>query len=469
MPLITSGSNASFTVPAGYTIDVNCPGGWVQLEFPTGTKVFEGNPAGQTFGPYTGGTAKLTSVQGPIYYEVIPGASGGVAFDPSSVAVGSRSFGNAIAALGDSITANSSGGSGIYTTQGERSWAQQAAFQSGRKFFVSSTSGTGGARTDQIIASNLPAILNNVDFNTGASVVKPAYCAVLAGTNDVSQGVANSVILGNLQNIYDQLLAKGIIPVACTLTPRTDLIPGVMKLNYAIAELARQYKIPLADFWSVCVDSSTGGWLSGYNADTVHPNGAGAYAMGTELARALSFLPSRTIPFLYDGTGVTWSNSLFRTGTSGTPTGWSFDFAGSNCTPTQGTDAAVAGQALTLTAAGTGAGFALRGPSTGLSVTPGNWVAFMFRLNFAPAGSSPKFDVFIRKAPYDGTNLIGGLQTGTTTVPSTGGWVDYMQVFKIPSGVTSLYAEVNVQGLASVLKLGQFAAIDLTANGIVPA
>ena len=89
MPQITSGSNATFTVPSGYFIDVQCPGGWVQLECPVGTKVFEGNPAGQSFGPYSGGSAKLTSVKGDLYYEVDPKTGGvNVPFDPSNVAIG---------------------------------------------------------------------------------------------------------------------------------------------------------------------------------------------------------------------------------------------------------------------------------------------------------------------------------------------------------------------------------------------
>jgi hypothetical protein len=94
MPQITSGSNATFTVPSGYIIDVQCPGGWVQLEFPVGTKVFEGNPAGRTFGPFAGGSAKLTSVKGDIYYEVDPNSSGAVPFDPSSVAITGGTIGD---------------------------------------------------------------------------------------------------------------------------------------------------------------------------------------------------------------------------------------------------------------------------------------------------------------------------------------------------------------------------------------
>jgi hypothetical protein len=89
MPQIASGSNATFTVPSGYVIDVQCPGGWVQLEFPVGTKVFEGNPAGRTFGPYSGGSAKLTSVKGDIYYEVDPASSGGAPY-LGQVATGCR-------------------------------------------------------------------------------------------------------------------------------------------------------------------------------------------------------------------------------------------------------------------------------------------------------------------------------------------------------------------------------------------
>lgn len=80
MPQIAAGGNATFTVPAGGFITVQSREGWVQLEFPTGTKVYEGNPGNQVFGPYVGGSARLVSVQGPIYYEtsVAAGNSGPV-------------------------------------------------------------------------------------------------------------------------------------------------------------------------------------------------------------------------------------------------------------------------------------------------------------------------------------------------------------------------------------------------------
>lgn len=69
MPQIAAGANASFTVPAGGSITIQCREGWVQLEYPSGTKIYEGNPANQVFGPFAGGTAKITSVQGAVYYE----------------------------------------------------------------------------------------------------------------------------------------------------------------------------------------------------------------------------------------------------------------------------------------------------------------------------------------------------------------------------------------------------------------
>src|SRR6478609_9695516 len=96
MPQITSGGNATFTVAANNVIDVQCPGGWIQLEYPVGTKVFEGNPAGRTFGPYAAGSAKLTSVKGDIYYEVDPSPAANVPFDPNNVSIGGGVIGTAV-------------------------------------------------------------------------------------------------------------------------------------------------------------------------------------------------------------------------------------------------------------------------------------------------------------------------------------------------------------------------------------
>jgi len=68
MPVINSGSSATVAVSAGDTLTIQNPGGWAQVESPIGTRIWEGSQAHQTF-KLPAGTAKITSVQGAIYYE----------------------------------------------------------------------------------------------------------------------------------------------------------------------------------------------------------------------------------------------------------------------------------------------------------------------------------------------------------------------------------------------------------------
>ena len=88
MPFIASGANATFNVAATNSISVQCPGGFVQLEFPVGTKLFEGNVGtGRTFGPFAAGSAKLTSLQSGIFFEVVLREAQNTPFDPANVVV----------------------------------------------------------------------------------------------------------------------------------------------------------------------------------------------------------------------------------------------------------------------------------------------------------------------------------------------------------------------------------------------
>lgn len=71
MPKINAGSSATVSIPAGSVISVSAGGGLLRFEYPTGTVLFEGDGADQTFGPYpTTANSTITSLMGGIDYVV---------------------------------------------------------------------------------------------------------------------------------------------------------------------------------------------------------------------------------------------------------------------------------------------------------------------------------------------------------------------------------------------------------------
>lgn len=89
MPILSSGSNVTLTVSAGQILTVQSDQAIFDFENPVGTRLGEYG-ADTVFGPFTSsGSVKLSSVQGPVYYELASKPVGqSVPFDPSNVAIG---------------------------------------------------------------------------------------------------------------------------------------------------------------------------------------------------------------------------------------------------------------------------------------------------------------------------------------------------------------------------------------------
>lgn len=156
----------------------------------------------------------------------------------------------------------------------------------------SGTFATGSRTTAEIIGYLPDAIASSVDIFT-----------VEAGTNDISAGVASSVIIANLKTIYDTLLAAGkkvivlpILPRAYSLT--TAQLANILAVNNFIRAYASRnstantvgYKeVVLADPSSYWQDGTNTGYypIGGTGAtngavtyDGLHPSTLGAQLIG---------------------------------------------------------------------------------------------------------------------------------------------------------------------------------------------
>jgi LysM repeat protein len=98
--------------------------------------------------------------------------------------------------------------------------------------------------------------------------VRPAVALIMFGTNDVT-GMATGNFERNLRQVIEITIQRGIIPVISTIPPMTGRSDGarVPVFNTIIKALAREYDIPLWDYWAALQPLPS----YGLTLDGVHP------------------------------------------------------------------------------------------------------------------------------------------------------------------------------------------------------
>ena len=104
-------------------------------------------------------------------------------------------------------------------------------------------------------------------------LVKPSVALIMLGTNDVVS-TSDANFEADMRQVIELTIADGIVPVLSTIPPlfRTGLDGRSEQLNVIIVRLAREYDIPLWDYWSALQGLPN----SGMGPDGVHPNWAPA-------------------------------------------------------------------------------------------------------------------------------------------------------------------------------------------------
>ena len=104
-------------------------------------------------------------------------------------------------------------------------------------------------------------------------LVKPSLALIMLGTNDVVS-TSDPQFEAEMRKVIELTIADGIVPVLSTIPPlfRTGLEGRSDQLNVIITRLAREYDIPLWDYWSALQGLPN----SGMGPDGVHPKWAPA-------------------------------------------------------------------------------------------------------------------------------------------------------------------------------------------------
>jgi len=230
--------------------------------------------------------------------------------------------------LGDSFTGNGGGhlspGAIASLTAGSITYDEKLNYSRGfwvwamnllgQRLRVIHDAGVGGETTVQILA------------RTPGDVVafKPGWCHLLAGINDVSQGIPLATTKANLTSIWNQLDAAGIRIIVGTIGPLAAYVSTqkaqIEQINAWIRDQARQRGMVLVDYHAVLVNPVGGGpgiYALGLNFDSTHPNTLGSYFMGLAMANAISpLIAGAPFPYLLSGQGD--STNLLVEGRFGT-------------------------------------------------------------------------------------------------------------------------------------------------------
>lgn len=254
-----------------------------------------------------------------------------------------------LAALGDSITACDNGtnyewSTAIYDTN--CSWLEVAVIKSNSSIEYGGNFGVPGETSTQILARVSTVI-----------AAAPTHCTILAGANDSSAATVKT----NIQAIASALRAAGITPILCTLPPNRTLSDSavqtkIRQVNAWLRAYSLSTGVPLLDFYSVLANPADGDYLSGYYADTVHPNRAAYALMANEVIRVLA--PQGTTAYRRVDNSLLGSevvtNGLFLNFTGADANNFTTVLSDANITTSQSTDTSFAGgKALQLANVGT--------------------------------------------------------------------------------------------------------------------
>lgn len=125
-------------------------------------------------------------------------------------------------------------------------------------------------------------------FERDVLAAKPRALVVLAGVNDLFQGIAEEILRRNLEAIYEKAARAGIPAVACSILPYNIATPGVRQKmkrmnDWIRAEAARRGMIFCDTARAV---EGAPGMLAG-TSDGLHPDVSGYRKMAEVIAPAL--------------------------------------------------------------------------------------------------------------------------------------------------------------------------------------
>lgn len=296
----------------------------------------------------------------------------------------------------------------------------------------------------------------------------PAKCLFMGGANDVGASFSVSTYGATVTQIYRQLRAAGIEMIVCSLSPRAGSPQGLntMKANRWLQRFAEAHGLHFVDMYTPVVDASTGGFLSTYSGDGLHPNAAGARVLGQALSDQLSAVYPKNAPFSAfwqtDPTNlITGGGFNVDTNADGIADNWSVSGAAGTYTFSLVTDTSVKGkwQQIQITVAGSR--FFNQTIASGWSV--GDRVAFSGRVSTTVEAGSLSAYVIVA---FTGGTPARFASLYNCAADISDGRFYYEGVVPIGTSAMSVQVQNNGTGTGTI-KVAELSLVNLTTLGLV--
>ncbi len=230
---------------------------------------------------------------------------------------GSAQFASArrVGFLGDSITY------GVGAAAGQN-WTQQ----------LTKIIGSANVSADSQVNAGVPGNTSgNMLARYGTAIrgsgVKFLY--LLAGTNDIAQGVPLATFAANMQAIYQMTQQDGIKLIVGTIPPMgTAFVTSAFRLaieqfNLWLTIWASANNIPLAQVWDSLASSGGTDYLSGYDSgDGIHPNTLGHQQIAQAYVAVSVGLFTTRYPIVYPAGYQNLCDDPLVSSGGTKPTGW---------------------------------------------------------------------------------------------------------------------------------------------------
>lgn len=374
--------------------------------------------------------------------------------------------------VGDSIAPTKATSTGYGTTSagagvqlGAADMLAWAHLLSNARVLYGKVAGVSGERADQMAARIVADALSS-----GGQ-----WCGITTGTNDASAGHTAAQFATSIREMCAAIVAAGMTPILTTGVPNPSTGSPNQRLlmdryRRFLTSYAADNGWPLVDWYSVLVDTATGGFLSGFDSgDGIHPNSAGKKAMGQALADALTpYLPPWASPVATINTAAQTANlipnPLFLTDSNadGVPDSWTKSGGTATFSIVTG-DSAIKGNALRVQDTASG-GFTQCGAPVNVVVSTliGHRLAFTGLAK--TTGTSGQAWVGCGTSGASPNVALRGM---SNMAPTTTGWQRFYLECLVPTGATSLTVGLATNGGTSVdMQIAQVGLYDLTDSGI---
>lgn len=375
-------------------------------------------------------------------------------------------LGRPVARVG--VIGNSFESYGQTTVSWSDGWVILAMLKSGGKMQMVANAAASGTNMAHYLTTQLPALaneqVNTIVVGGAENDIQENYAAAMT----VAQSMA--VLRARLDAIVTAIRARGAKAILRTTAPHyyTASHQHIVAWNQYLKMYGNLHGIPVADFYRVLVEPSTGNYKSGYSQEAlgsaVHPGATARPLVAQEFIDVATPGIYAKVPLSETSSdaGQLSTNPAFLT-VSTLPTGWSSS-AVANVTRSVVTNAAVPGNMYRLAAAGSAAISQINGPASGATSIDTN--------DCSPGDVLEWSQHIISDGGVAWTSQLATFATGGNVYPGFAaipgaGTFSFVRRVVVPAGMTLIQAQMYIAAGTGQVDFSHPSVRNLTREGLI--